>query len=218
MSLYKDEITQDYTDLAVTDLGCFDDNLSRIRRVPVALHVCQESRRHTLKRYRAIKHNANKDARVYVDPCRDLLWSDAVLIDELQVLINHGRCYERQLAHIEMLFVEEEEWKVYNESNTTLKQLILFTGLKLIVVLLEDDIETGLGETNAANDRNDRDGGSEQSGDTEVENAEEDMKLRLAYPGLHQRANKLRTEFSELLSGQEVPKRIYCVDKSGTFH
>jgi hypothetical protein len=218
MALYEDEITHQYTDLAATDMGCFDDNLPSICRVPVALHVCQESRRHTLMRYRAIKHDATRNARVYIDPSRDLLWSDVILIDELQNLIDLGRCYGRQLAQIEMLFIEEEDWKVYNESSSTLKHLVPFTGLKMIVILLEDDIEANYEETNAANDRNDRDDGGERSSDKEIEIAEEDLKLKLRYPGLHGRANKLRAEYTKLLSGKEVPKHICCVDKTGTFH
>lgn len=220
MALYEDEITHEYTDLAATDAGCFDDILPSLCRVPIALQVCQESRSHTLRRYRAIKHTATRNARLYVNPSRDLLWSDAILIDELQNLLDLGNCYGRQLAQIEMLFVEEGEWNAYNESSSTLKHLVPFTGLKMIVILLEDDIEVDHDDTDAASDENDRDDDSEQSSDSEIENVEEDLKLKSRYLGLHGRANELRTEYTELLSGQEVylPKRICCVDKTGNFH
>ena len=217
MGLYEDEITHELTGLAATDMGCFDENLSSICRVPVALHVCHESRRHTLRRYRAIRHIASRNARLYVHPSRDLLWSDAILIDELQNLIDLNHFYRRQLAQIEMLFVEEEEWRVYSESSSTLKHLIPFTGLKMIVILLDDDIEPYYEEANTANDWN-SDDDSEQSNGGEVENANEDLELQLRYPGLQGRAAELRAEYTKLLSGQGVPKQICCVDKSGHYY
>ena len=222
MSLYEDERTHQYTDLAAVDAGCFDDSQPSICHVPVALQVCQESRRHTLKRYRAIEHVANRNARFYVDPGRDLLWSDSILIDELQNFLDLGHCYRRQLAQIEMLFVEEDEWRVYHESGSMLKHFVPFRGLKMIVILLEDDGEVFHEETDAANDRNDGDGGSEQSKDDGViENAEEDLSIQSRcgpYTRLHGRANELRAEYAKLLSGREVPKHIYCVDKTGKFY
>jgi hypothetical protein len=174
-----------------------------------------------MTQYQAIKHEATKNARVYINSSRDLLWADSILMDELQNLLDLGRCYAQQLALIEMLFVNETEWNEYHESGSMCRHLAPFTGLKTIVILLEEDIDDDDEQINPADTRIDHESNSDegiQRSNTVGEDENEVHKSKLGNPLFHDRAGRLRAEYRALLNGREKPIQIRCVDRVGTFY
>ncbi|CRG82926.1 hypothetical protein PISL3812_00273 [Talaromyces islandicus] len=77
---------------------------------PVALQVCNESRRHTLRKYTALRHAEFKAGSFYFSPSDDILWFSHDFTDEERNIEEVEDHYGDQLHRIKNVLVEEIEW------------------------------------------------------------------------------------------------------------
>jgi hypothetical protein len=74
--------------------------------VPLALHICHESRSHTLKTFVLISAPSDEHRSFYFNPA-----VDAVLLDKLGLGTRKLRAYGKQLAHFRTAIANAGEWK-----------------------------------------------------------------------------------------------------------
>jgi hypothetical protein len=75
-------------------------------RTPIALQVCQESRRHTLQNYYLLRHITSRAYSFYFNPSRDVVY----LYPSLQSIPELQRGYGAQLGNIRSIMVEVHDW------------------------------------------------------------------------------------------------------------
>jgi hypothetical protein len=181
-AVYDDEMAEEYTDVAclrlTASLSSFLEYNFGSRAVeqkplercplPIGLHVCQESRAHALPRYRFMEHMACKEGCFYFDPHRNVLWLSLDFTDDPQYLRDLQRCYGEKLNTIQTLLIEEAEWDENSPAGYTSHYLRPFSGLKTILVLLEDDDEDA-GEDDSSQHSDSDEYGSEDSDESDQE-------------------------------------------------
>lgn len=126
------------------DLGCrvLEEGPFEKFPEPVALQVCQESRRHTLTPYLHLSHAYTLAGSFYFSPSRDVLYLMGVgddedeycRLDELQA------CYGHQLNNFETVLVDETDWARVPTF------LAIFHGLKTICILLTEEKDSAVKE------------------------------------------------------------------------
>ncbi|RKK79589.1 hypothetical protein BFJ71_g16173 [Fusarium oxysporum] len=105
-------------------------------RYPVALSVCAESRRHTMKHFTLIHHHEHIEWSFYLNPALDILWaSDDLWNLEEEDITNLSRAYGRQLTCIKKLILDAESWR----DVATLEILRYLGGIEVIQLRLDDD-------------------------------------------------------------------------------
>jgi hypothetical protein len=77
---------------------------------PIALHVCRESRTHTLRHYICLQHYSLDNCAFYVHPGRDALWLTAHVTKSPDHLSRLQYQYGRQLGKIQRMLVEVHDW------------------------------------------------------------------------------------------------------------
>lgn len=110
-----------------------DDHLERCLD-PVALHVCQESRMHTLRRYTCFQHPRIESSGFYIDPQSDILSLGHDFDSEILAQIRHY--YGDQLGRIERVLVKELGLWWYSADDAC-NMLDSFEGLRIVRVILE---------------------------------------------------------------------------------
>jgi hypothetical protein len=107
---------------------------------PVALFVCQESRRHTLRHYRLIQHAVFEAGSFYSDPSVDVLWFDYEFtghdVNDLpqsqERMDMLSQCYGTQLDLFKNVLVEEMFWDPERGNQEYLGFLL---GLEIILLM-----------------------------------------------------------------------------------
>lgn len=120
------------------DFSSRDETVNPLERCadPVALHVCAESRVHTLHRYTRMHHPQIETSAFYIDPRSDFLWLghdfESEHVDELR------RYYGPQVDTIERVIVEELGLWADSDVDDAIDILDLFGGLRFVRVILEN--------------------------------------------------------------------------------
>ncbi|CAD6446988.1 548c8ca1-dcab-4d66-83db-05603e4b4183 [Sclerotinia trifoliorum] len=205
-AICEDETTIEYEDVAILR---FAGSLSTLLDVnfgtriieqgpavscppPVSLYVCHESRKHTLKQYRLMKHTNAKAGSFYFNPRHDVLWFSFDFTDEPDYLRDLLRCYGKQLNDIESVLVEEAEWEELTPARYKSNYLSRLRGLKSITVLFRDDEDKDEDSVQDVDEEND--GG-------EIANDEDNMELNNRHDcseGLDTEVRKLQARADEL--------------------
>ncbi|KIM93445.1 hypothetical protein OIDMADRAFT_61594 [Oidiodendron maius Zn] len=102
---------------------------------PTALQICQESRNHTLSRYRVIQNSVPAANLLFFSLSRDILWLCRELTGQPKCLDDLKRTYGRQLDCITTLLVEEAEWTYITPTKYAANYLVSLIGLKTIVLV-----------------------------------------------------------------------------------
>jgi hypothetical protein len=105
---------------------------------PVALHVCRESRTHTLRKYVYMKHADTLAGSFYFSPSRDVLYLD-IRDDDYFCPKELLKSYASQLNKFEMVLVGESYWVNMKPIRYTRDFLTIFQGLKAIRVFSSRD-------------------------------------------------------------------------------
>jgi hypothetical protein len=101
---------------------------------PVALHVCRESRRHTLIQYRVMQHPDSPMYSFFYSPSRDVFFISRALSTQPQCVQALENLYRDQLDTITTLLVEDGEWTWSSPADYTEKWLGPLPGLETILV------------------------------------------------------------------------------------
>ncbi|KIM99846.1 hypothetical protein OIDMADRAFT_55744 [Oidiodendron maius Zn] len=125
--------------LLKTDFGA-NRTLDNVRPVehcppPVALLVCQESRRYTLSQYCLMQHAKSAAYSFFLNPSRDTLWFCRELTGQPECQRDLRLSYGEQLDKITTVLVEEAEWAYCTPVWYTLYCLATLRGLKTIVLV-----------------------------------------------------------------------------------
>ncbi|KAK2470567.1 hypothetical protein H9L39_17863 [Fusarium oxysporum f. sp. albedinis] len=104
-------------------------------RYPIALPVCAESRKHTMKHFTLIHHHEHFEWPFYLNPALDILWASDDLWNLEEDIINLSRAYGRQLTCIKKLVLGAESWR----DVATLELLRYLDGIEIIQLRLDDD-------------------------------------------------------------------------------
>jgi hypothetical protein len=164
---------------------------------PVALHVCRESRTHTLTQYTLVCHAYTPAGSFHFSSNRDLLYlsfhytDDPVYSEALQ------DNYNNQLDKIEAVLVEDFVWQEVTHTNCTAILLATFKGLKTIHIMFTE---------NDYFDTSDE----EDNSDDDTLNGENVQKA----------ASQLRADYAkECLDHPEwTPKKFELMDRSGKIY
>ena len=106
---------------------------------PVALHVCRESRAHTLEKYIAMKHSRMGCGSFYVNPHRDVFWFS----DHYEDLNDLRSLYCKSWGKIERVLVGELEWSTRGPEDCTEDFVEHILSLRLLTVVMDSE---GFGE------------------------------------------------------------------------
>jgi hypothetical protein len=142
----------------------------------------------------------------YFNPCRDVLWFSFDFMGDFEVqtyLRDLESCYGEQLSTIETVLVEESEWNEKLLSMYSLLSTKPLSGLKTILVLLEDD--------------NEDDDSREEGMEEDEEN--DDQRTQSQDEELREHADELRVEYVDFLEhkGGTWPN-VLCMDRTGTIY
>ncbi|KAF5014959.1 hypothetical protein F66182_13874 [Fusarium sp. NRRL 66182] len=105
---------------------------------PIALQICQESRRHTLKTYVVIQHSNLPECSFYFNPRQDLLWLSGDISSDIERLKELQPAYQASIHHFKILLVEDVEWECWNWDPSSSPALSILPALRT-VVLVEDE-------------------------------------------------------------------------------
>jgi hypothetical protein len=185
-------------------------------RPPVSLHVCRESRMHTLSQYRQLEHSVTTQGSFYFNPYRDVLWLSQDFTDRPEYFGDLERCYGEQLNAIETLLVEESEWNIHTPALYTSWHLGNFGGLKVILLLFEEaDNDTDGDDEEVEDTEYNEDAHGCGKGQAEGGDPRSDTETRQ----FHARADRLRAGYAELLEHRDgLAKKFQCVDRNLTLY
>jgi 2EXR family len=110
---------------------------------PVALRVCNESRRHTLKKYIALRHAEYNAGSFFFSPDYDILWLSQDCTDESQNIEEIKDYYGDQLSLIKNVLVEEIEWSDITAADYIEKHLYPLDRIQNLFILFGSIDETG---------------------------------------------------------------------------
>lgn len=102
---------------------------------PVALHICRESRAHTLEKYIAMKHSRMGCGSFYFNPNRDVFWFSEHC-DDLDVLRGH---YREPCDKIERVLVGELECNMRGPEDHSEDFVEHVPGLGLLTVGMDSE-------------------------------------------------------------------------------
>lgn len=112
-----------------------DKPLEDCDQYPIALEVCNESRRHTLKKYTALQHEEYRAGSFWFSPYYDFLWFSHDFTDEICNIGDIEDYYGDQLNLIENVLVEDTEWSYTTPADYTENYLCRFDNIKNLFVL-----------------------------------------------------------------------------------
>ncbi|KAM5353279.1 hypothetical protein ACJZ2D_016824 [Fusarium nematophilum] len=104
-------------------------------RYPIALSICAESRKHTMKHFCLFRHHEQITWSLYLNPTCDVLAASDMCYLEEEDLINLWRSYGRQLARMKKLVLDTQYWDIIDK----LDFLRYLGGIEVIQLYLEDD-------------------------------------------------------------------------------
>ncbi|CZT52253.1 uncharacterized protein RSE6_13542 [Rhynchosporium secalis] len=245
-AICKDETTMEYEDVSILRFAGSVSTLlnmnfgTRIMEQdpaescppPVSLHVCLESRQHTLKQYRLMEHTNAKAGSFYFNPHHDVLWFSFDFTDEPSYLRDLLHCYGEQLNCIESVLVREAEWEEFTPRRYMSKYLSCLGGLKSIAVLFrdeEDDDSDGDDGGDSDEDMDSVQDVDEENGGDEIAIDEDNMEFNNRHDcsrgivtegtKLEARADELKREYAKLSRIQDgIAKDFRCMDRYGTFY
>ncbi|KAM5353278.1 hypothetical protein ACJZ2D_016823 [Fusarium nematophilum] len=104
-------------------------------RHPIALSICAESRKHTMKHFCLFRHHEQITWSLYLNPTCDVLAAYDMWDLKEEDLTNLSRSYGRQLARMKNLVLYAQHWDVIDE----LDILCYLGGIEVIQLCLKDD-------------------------------------------------------------------------------
>ncbi|KAH6889958.1 hypothetical protein B0T10DRAFT_43778 [Thelonectria olida] len=102
------------------------------RPAPVALSICQESRKHTLKKFTKMLH-VHEPWSFYFNPTSDILWLSSDSVDDEEDGELLWKSYGQELSKIKTAIFPIEEWREGKMPDV----LRYFGGIRVIQILLE---------------------------------------------------------------------------------
>ncbi|KAH8706057.1 hypothetical protein BGW36DRAFT_284445, partial [Talaromyces proteolyticus] len=107
---------------------------------PIALHICQESRMHTLNTYALVQHPDFPECAFYFNPRQDLLWLSCDIASDTEALEELQASYQTSIDQFRILLVEDTEWEEWGLNPSSAPALSILAALRT-VVLIEDDYD-----------------------------------------------------------------------------
>lgn len=164
---------------------------------PVALYVCQESRKLTLLNYRVMEHSELDYVNFYYRPGYDVMLFYLDFADDVEKLEELREEYGEQLDTITEALVEEGEWEDRTAAAYTAEVLCIMDGLETIFLV-----------------------NGEMGGEPRDRLRRSTAVGKVLEPTeLVKRANIYKKEYSRLLRRKAgIAKNIQYMDRSGRFY
>ncbi|TVY41989.1 hypothetical protein LOCC1_G006509 [Lachnellula occidentalis] len=168
---------------------------------PMALHICKESRRHTLTKYRVMEHSKTAKGRFCFNPEYDIVWFSLDFIHDIKTesyLVDLEDCYGGQLNAVETLLVEDFMLQ-YEGLDAYSDCLLALSSLKAIFIRLGNDAEDMEMEVRSVIDEDEDEGSDQSRGDDFQEDASE-----------------LKEEYRKFLEDEHGMRvEVLCIDHTG---